>query len=197
MNQQNGVALAVFPLQKEPGEFDVTRAIVRMPVGAEPFAVVPTKKGLALCAIVGADDVDLMPHRVVVMPDSIKVAPRPGYTLGKPIGTVIHRGSVAAVVPELPWPTKADANAVVTWAPQIIDWKGPLHLVGDKYVRPKRYQTLAECMGESLDYTDGPASIDLYQLLINAAAGADVQAQANELLGRMAVVFAKFNAEAY
>ena len=43
---------------------------------------------------------------------------------------------------------------------------------------------------------DGPASIELYQLLLNAAAGADVQAQANELLGRMAVVFAKFNAEA-
>ena len=91
---------------------------------------------------------------------------------------------------------KADANAVVTWAPQITDWKGPLYPVGDKHVRPKRYQTLAECMGESLDYTDGPASIELYQLLLNAAAGADVQAQANELLGRMAVVFAKFNAEA-
>ena len=92
---------------------------------------------------------------------------------------------------------KADANAVVTWAPQITDWKGPLNLVGDKHVRPTRYQTLAECMGESLDYTDGPASIELYQLLLNAAAGADVQAQANELLGRMAVVFAKFHAEAY
>ena len=91
---------------------------------------------------------------------------------------------------------KADANAVVTWAPQITDRKGPLCLVGDKHVRPKRYQTLAECMGESLDYTDGPASIELYQLLLNAAAGADVQTQANELLGRMAVVFAKFNAEA-
>ena len=91
---------------------------------------------------------------------------------------------------------KADANAVATWAPQITDWKGPLYLAGDKYVHPKRHQTLAECMGESLDYTDGPASIELYQLLLNAAAGADVQAQANELLGRMAVVFAKFNAEA-
>ena len=91
---------------------------------------------------------------------------------------------------------KADANAVVTWAPQITDWKGPLYLVGDKYVRPKRCQTLAECMTDALDYTDGPASIELYQLLLNAAAGADVQTQANELLGRMAVVFAKFNAEA-
>ena len=91
---------------------------------------------------------------------------------------------------------KADANAVVTWAPHITDWKGPLHLVGDKHVLPKRCQTLAECMGDTLDYTDGPASIELYQLLLNAAAGADVQAQANELLGRMAVVFAKFNAEA-
>ena len=91
---------------------------------------------------------------------------------------------------------KADANAVVTWAPQITDRKGPLCLVGDKHVRPKRHQTLAECMSDALDYTDGPASIELYQLLLNAAAGADVQAQANELLGRMAVVFAKFNAEA-
>ena len=34
---------------------------------------------------------------------------------------------------------KADANAVVTWAPQITDWKCPLYLVGDKHVRPKRY----------------------------------------------------------
>lgn len=91
---------------------------------------------------------------------------------------------------------EADANAVATWAPQITDWEGSMHLAGDEYVLPKRYQTLAECMGDALDYTDGPASIELYQLLLNAAAGADVQAQANELLGRMAVVFAKFNAEA-
>lgn len=91
---------------------------------------------------------------------------------------------------------KADANAVVTWAPQITDWNDPLYLVGDKPVRPKRYRTLAECMGDTLYYTDGPDSIELYQLLLNAAAGADVQAQANELLGRMAVVFAKFHAEA-
>lgn len=89
-----------------------------------------------------------------------------------------------------------DANALATWAPKCTDYTGQPYLIGGKQVRPQRYQTLAECMGESLDYTDGPASIELYQLLLNAAAGADVQAQANELLGRMAVVFAKFNAEA-
>ena len=85
---------------------------------------------------------------------------------------------------------KADANAVVTWAPQITDGNGPLYLVGDKHVRPKRYQTLAECMGDTLDYTDGPASIELHQLLLNAAAGADVRAQATALLARLADGFA-------
>lgn len=89
---------------------------------------------------------------------------------------------------------QGDANALAPWAPQVTDYTGTPYAVGS--ARPRRLQTLAECMGESLDYTDGPASIELYQLLLNAAAGADVQTQANELLGRMAVVFAKFNAEA-
>ena len=91
---------------------------------------------------------------------------------------------------------RGDANAVVTWAPQITDWKGPLHLVGDKHVRPKRYQTLAECMGEALDYTDGPASIELYQLLLNAAAGMPVKEMAENMIKRMADKFAELNAEA-
>ena len=91
---------------------------------------------------------------------------------------------------------KADANAVVTWAPQITDWKGPLHLVGDKHVRPKRDQTLAECMGDTLDYSEGPSMVEAMQLVLNAAAGSDVKAQATGLLKRMADKFAEMNVEA-
>ena len=91
---------------------------------------------------------------------------------------------------------KADANAVVTWAPQITDWKGPLYPVGDKHVRPRRYQTLAECMADTLDFTGGPASVELYQLLLNAAAGAPVKELAENLLKRMADKFAEMNVEA-
>ena len=91
---------------------------------------------------------------------------------------------------------KTDANAVVTWAPQITDWDSPLHLAGDKHVRPKRYQTLAECMGDTLDFTGGPASVELHQLLLNAAAGAPVKELAENLLKRMADKFAEMNVEA-
>ena len=91
---------------------------------------------------------------------------------------------------------KADANALAPWAPRVTDYKGQPYLIGGKQVRPQRVRTLSEVMEESLDYTGGPDSAELHQLLLSAAAGADVQAQANELLGRMAVVFAKFNAEA-
>lgn len=91
---------------------------------------------------------------------------------------------------------RGDANALATWAPKCTDYTGQPYLIGGKQVRPQRYQTVAEVMADTLDFTGGPASVELYQLLLNAAAGADVQAQVNELLGRMAVVFAKFNAEA-
>ena len=91
---------------------------------------------------------------------------------------------------------RGDANALATWAPKCTDYTGPPYLIGGKQVRPQRYQTFSEVMSESLDYTDGPALIEAMQLVLNAAAGWDVKAQATDLLKRMADKFAEMNVEA-
>lgn len=80
----------------------------------------------------------------------------------------------------------ADANALAPWAPQVTDYTGKPYAVGA--ARPRRLQTLAECMTDALDYLD--AHTELHQLLLNAAAGADVRAQATALLARLADGFA-------
>ena len=91
---------------------------------------------------------------------------------------------------------KADANALAPWAPRVTDYKGQPYLIGGKQVRPQRVRTLSEVMEESLDYTGGPDSAELHQLLLNAAAGMPVKELAENLLKRMADKFAEMNAEA-
>ena len=92
---------------------------------------------------------------------------------------------------------RGDANALATWAPRVTDYTGQPYVVCGKQFRPQRVRTVSEVMEESLDYTGGPDSVELHQLLLNAAAGMPVKEMAENLLKRMAVVFAKFNAEAY
>jgi hypothetical protein len=92
---------------------------------------------------------------------------------------------------------KADANALAPWAPMRNDWAGvgmsnmPRSL-GDAARMPKRQQTFAEVLGESLDFTGGPDLSELLQLLLNVAHGADTvnaPAQARALLARMAAAY--------
>lgn len=90
-----------------------------------------------------------------------------------------------------------DANAIVTFAPMLPDW----HKAGRPYHygpgTPKRFQTVTELFAESLDFEDGPTTTELYQLLINAAAGVDCKDSAQQLLARMKASWAKYNAEYY
>ena len=51
-------------------------------------------------------------------------------------------------------------------------------------------------MGDTLDYSEGPSMVEAMQLVLNAAAGSDVKAQATGLLKRMADKFAEMNVEA-
>jgi len=91
---------------------------------------------------------------------------------------------------------RGDANALATWAPKCTDYTGQPYLIGGKQVRPQRERTLSEVMEESLDYTGGPDSVELHQLLLNAAAGTPVKELAENLLKRMADKFAEMNVEA-
>ena len=91
---------------------------------------------------------------------------------------------------------RGDANALATWAPKCTDYTGQPYLIGGKQVRPQRYQTVAEVMADTLDFTGGPASVELHQLLLNAAAGTPVKELAENLLKRMADKFAEMNVEA-
>ena len=89
---------------------------------------------------------------------------------------------------------RADANALAPWAPMTADWSGvnlssmPRSL-GDAARMPKRQQTFAEVLGESLDFIGGPDLSEVLQLLLNVAHSSDTvnaPAQARALLARMA-----------
>lgn len=92
---------------------------------------------------------------------------------------------------------KCDANALAAFAPMVNDWdaatRQPRAAVAPM---PKRVQTLAEVLEESLDYGSGPSKTELMQLLLNVAYSADLvnaPTQARALLSRMADTFATNN----
>lgn len=90
---------------------------------------------------------------------------------------------------------KGDANALPNFAPMVTDWTAVKPPVIAGQILPRRTPTLSEVMAESLDYGDGPSMTEAMQLLLNAASGANVQAQAQGLIDRMAATWAKFNTE--
>jgi hypothetical protein len=55
-----------------------------------------------------------------------------------------------------------------------------------RWPQAKRLPTVGEVMLESLDYTDGPQHDDVFTLLVKAARGQQVQAEAKALIERMA-----------
>lgn len=82
---------------------------------------------------------------------------------------------------------QADANALCEWAPRRIDFS-QLH-------KP-RMVTLTEVMADALDYTGGPDTSEVMQLLLNVAHGsnlAQAPQQARELLKRMGAMYARNN----
>lgn len=94
---------------------------------------------------------------------------------------------------------KADANAFAMWAPLVNDWertrRQPVGVTADL---PKRYQTMAEVMAESLDFDHGPSETELMQLLLNVAYGADLAnapRHARDLLRRMGEAFGRVHSE--
>lgn len=96
---------------------------------------------------------------------------------------------------------KADANAFAMWAPLVTDWERARRQPVDQKTAtelPKRYQTMAEVMAESLDFDHGPSETELMQLLLNVAHGSDLAnapAQARDLLRRMGEAFGRVHSE--
>ena len=80
-----------------------------------------------------------------------------------------------------------DANAVCRWAPMVRDETKPL---GANGYQPKRCQTFSEVLTDATDSEIGVQQYEVHQLLLNAANGADVQAQAVDLLKRSGAYFA-------
>ena len=91
-----------------------------------------------------------------------------------------------------------DANALCAWAPKTTDWDAAKRVPIDQRTTgslPKRAQTMAELMVESLDYGDGPSMVEAMQLILNVATVCDesIRSQAMRLLERMGDSFAKHN----
>jgi hypothetical protein len=89
--------------------------------------------------------------------------------------------------------TKLDANAPAPWAPTVGDYSYPFR---EGVPQPQRIPELHEVLMDSLDYTHGPNTAELMQLLLNVAHGdaAAAPEQARKLLDRMASTWARFNA---
>lgn len=94
---------------------------------------------------------------------------------------------------------KADANGLCDFALMVTDVDGMNRTVlvdPNPGATPKRYQSLAEVMYDSLDFGTGPTTTELMQLVLNVAHGTDLvnaPAQARALLGRMAESFGNQN----
>lgn len=92
---------------------------------------------------------------------------------------------------------KGDANALAFFAPMVIDWDAAKRQPRPAgHPMPKRYPTLTECIGESLDYAKGPSMTEAVQLILNVAYGSDTvnaPQQARALLSRMAQTFTAYN----
>lgn len=86
-----------------------------------------------------------------------------------------------------------DANAVCKWAPMVNDFDYP---PGPNGIRRKRCQTFEEVLAYATDgQKRGVRQIEVFQLLLNAANGADVKAQAVDLMQRAASYFAWLHAQ--
>jgi hypothetical protein len=93
---------------------------------------------------------------------------------------------------------RLDANALADFAPMTTDWdsvRATPRAVGAPM--PKRMQTLAECMTDSLDLGNGPSTTEVMQLVLILAFSSDAQAnqsrRARQLLASMANNWAENN----
>lgn len=77
------------------------------------------------------------------------------------------------------------------FAPKITDFENPDYC--DLIVKPRRLQTVAEVMADSLGCGNGPGAAELMQLLADAARGEDIRPQALNLVKRMAVTWTAMN----
>jgi hypothetical protein len=85
---------------------------------------------------------------------------------------------------------RGDAGAAAPFAPETPDYsKG----IADSKTLPKRAQRLHECIREAMEYMD--AEQELMQLVINAATGLDVKADAQKFIADCASKFAAMNVD--
>lgn len=84
-----------------------------------------------------------------------------------------------------------DVTLFAYFAPKVTDHSNPAD--SGKINKPKRFQRVSECMAGSLDYTGGPSSVELMQMLADAARGEDIRPAALNLVKRMAATWAERN----
>ena len=87
----------------------------------------------------------------------------------------------------------SDINQPAKFAPLCVDFADPNYFSSHGLNKPKRLQTIAEVMIDSLDASGGPTLEDVLQLLSNAALGAPIRSEANTLISRMACQWAQDN----
>lgn len=101
--------LRIFPLEQQEGDPDPTRCGAHLPIGAEVFSVYQHRDGIRL-AVMGPKEVGVRVwHPMVIAVADQPVTPNIGRAFGKPLAMMPIAGTPAALLPELPWPTHAEA----------------------------------------------------------------------------------------
>lgn len=104
--------LRSFPLEIMPGEKDISRAGVNMPIGTVPCGVVAVDDGYHILAMCEPTMKPRAWHAIqLAMADEV-VNPLLGRMFGKPIAVLkMHHGAPVAFLPDLPWPTHEKGGA--------------------------------------------------------------------------------------
>lgn len=94
---------------------------------------------------------------------------------------------------------KADANAAANFAGLVTDWNAVRKPLAADAMLPKRVMSLHEVLSDACTYNLGPDISEVWQLVLNVAAGRQpreaLEQQANALLRRAADAWAHNNVE--
>lgn len=107
IDQREGLALRAFPLEKEAGELDATRAVVHMPVGSIPCGIIKHGVGIKVMVMLPRVVGVRVPHKLCVAPVDVPVTPLLGERFGEPLGVLVIGDEPLTIMPVLPWPTEA------------------------------------------------------------------------------------------
>lgn len=110
-NYMSATILRSFPLELMPGETDLSRTGVNMPIGTIPCGVIPVDDGYHVLAMCEPAIKPRAWHAIQLALADEVVNPLLGRRFGAPIAVLkMHHGQPVAFLPDLPWPASENGG---------------------------------------------------------------------------------------